>query len=73
MTPKVKLEVSKQNVVFKTTEVWNKLFGNALERNESANSVIIIPGSAINSDLSTSIAFAKGKIKIYIQNSQENR
>ena len=25
MTPKVKLEVSKQNVVFKATKVWNKL------------------------------------------------
>ena len=33
MTPKVKLEVSKQNVVFKATKVWNKLIGHALERN----------------------------------------
>ena len=32
---------------------------------------LIIPGSARNSDLSTSIAFVKGKIKIYIQNSQK--
>ena len=38
MTPKVKLEVSKQNFVFKATKVWNKLIGHALERNEPANS-----------------------------------
>ena len=56
MTPKVKLEVSRQNFVFKATKVWNKLIGHALERNESAKSVII-PGFARNSDLSASIAF----------------
>ena len=33
MKPKVKLEVNKQNFVFKATKVWNKLIGNALERN----------------------------------------
>ena len=32
---------------------------------------LIIPGSARNSDLSASIACVKGKIKIYIQNSQK--
>ena len=46
---KQKLEVSKQNFVFKATKVWNKLIGHALERNEPANSGIIIPGSARNS------------------------
>ena len=40
MTPKVKLEVNKQNVGFKATKVWNKLIGNTLERNEFANSVM---------------------------------
>ena len=57
MAPKDKLEASKQNFVFKTTKVWNKLIGHALERNEPANSGLIIPGSARNSDLSASIAF----------------
>ena len=71
MTPKVKLEVSKQNFVFKATKVWNKLIGHALERTEPAISGLIIPGSARHSDLSASIAFVKGKIKIYIQNSQK--
>ena len=33
MTPKVKLEVSKQNVVFRATKVRNKLIGNAFEGN----------------------------------------
>ena len=71
MTPKVKLEVSKQNFVFKATKVWNKLIGHALERTEPEISGLIIPGSARNSDLSASIAFVKGKIKMYIQNSQK--
>ena len=31
---KVKLGVSKQNVVFKATKIWNKLIGHALERND---------------------------------------
>ena len=64
MTPKVKLEVSKQNFVFKATKVWNKLIGHALERTEPEISGLIIPGSARNSDLSASKAFVKGKIKI---------
>ena len=71
MTPKVKLEVSKQNFVFKATKVWNKLIGHALERNEPANYGIIIPGSARNSEVSASIAFVKDKIKIYIRNYQK--
>ena len=58
MTPKVKLEVSRQNFVFKATKVWNKLIGHALERNESAKSGIIIPGFARNSDLSASSSIA---------------
>ena len=37
--------------------------GHALKRNEPANSGLIIPGSARNSYLSTSIAFVKGRIK----------
>ena len=71
LTPKVKLEESKQNFVYKATKVWNTLIGHALERNEPANSGLIIPGSARNSDLIPSIAFVKGKIKIYIQHSQK--
>ena len=52
MTSKVKLEVSKQNFA----KVWNKLIGHALERNEPANSgLIIFPGSARYSVLSASI------------------
>ena len=31
LTPKVKLEVSKQNFVFKAIEIWNKFIGHALE------------------------------------------
>ena len=42
----VKLEVSKQNCIFKATKVWNKF----IERKEPANSGLIIPGSARNSD-----------------------
>ena len=69
MTPKVKLEVNKQNFVFKAIKVI--IIGNALERNEPANSGLTIPGSTRNLDLSASIAFVKGKIKNCIQNSQK--
>ena len=50
VTPKVKIAVSKQNFVFKATKIRNKLICNALERNESANCGLIIPGSVRNSD-----------------------
>ena len=59
----ISLEVSKK-IAFIATKVWNKLIGNAFERNESANSGLIIPGSARNSDLSAFIiiAFVKDRI-----------
>ena len=41
MTPKVKLEVSKQNFVFETTKICNKLIGHALEINEPAFLVLL--------------------------------
>ena len=69
MTPKVILSLE-VNKMFKT-KVWNKLIGNAFKINEPANSGLIIPGSARNSDLSASIAFFKGQIKINIHNCQK--
>ena len=44
---------------FKATKDWNKLIGNVLERNKSANYGLIISLSVINSDLSASIAFVR--------------
>ena len=43
----------------------------ALKRNESANSGLIVPGYARNSDLSASITFVYSRIIIYAQNSKE--
>ena len=49
---KLKVEVNKQNFVFKATKIWNKL----IEINKSVTSDgLIIPGSARISDLNASI------------------
>ena len=73
MTPKGKLEVSIQFFLFKPTKNCKKVIGHAFERNEPANSGLIIPGSTRNSNLSAFLAFVKSKIKIYIQNPRKIR
>ena len=58
--PRVRLEKSKNNFVFKASTVWNKLqqyvFSNG----------VIVPGFSTHSDLSISICIAKVRLKSYL-------
>ena len=66
MTPKVQLDVSKQNFVFKASEIWNDMTRHVFTKCLPEESGIIIPGSSQNSDLGASIGFVKNKLKLYL-------
>ena len=62
MIPKVRLVVSQQNFVYRSSEIWNSLIKHVFRVFSICNveeSGIIIPGSTVNSDLSASVAFIK--------------
>ena len=63
MIPRVRLEVSKQNFVFRATEIWNKMVKRVFQRINNELSGLIIPGSTPNSDLSASVRYIKNQIK----------
>ena len=62
MIPKVRLEVSKQNVVFQATEIWDKMVKDVFQRSNTELSGLVIPGSTPNSDLSASVGYLKKQI-----------
>ena len=71
LMPSVNLDISKQNFVFKSTQIWNKLtkilFINCLPH----TSGIVIPGSTKYSDMTTPICVFKNKIKNHILYTQK--
>ena len=70
MAPKVRLEVKKQNFVYKATKIWNELIKNILAISPADMSGLIIPGSVENSDLGASTGYVKSKLKAYLLNCQ---
>ena len=58
MIPKVRLDVSQQNFVYRSSEIWNSLIKHVFSICNVEESCIIIPGSTANSDLSASVAEA---------------
>ena len=61
MIPKVRLEVSKQNVVFRATEIRDKMVKDVFQRSNTELSGLVILGSTPNSDLSASVGYLKNK------------
>ena len=64
--PRVRLEKSKNNFVFKANTVWNKLQQYVFSRSESDSNGVIVPGFSTHSDLSISICIAKVRLKSYL-------
>ena len=64
--PRVRLEKSKNNFVFKASTVWNKLQQYVFSRSESDSNGVIVPGFSTHSDLSISICIAKVRLKSYL-------
>ena len=64
--PRVRLEKSKNNFVFKARTIWNKLQPYFFSRSESDSNDVIVHGFSTHSDLSISICFSKVKLKSYL-------
>ena len=71
MIPKVRLDVSQQNFVYRSSQIWNSLIKHVLSVCNVEESGIIIPGSTANSDLSASVAFIKKKLRAKLQANQK--
>ena len=61
--PKVKLNISKNNYVFRSSELWNSLISKVLEKNKADKDGLVIRGSARNSDFCATIPYIKQKLK----------
>ena len=69
--PQYSLMTSKNNFHYKAATIWNKIKPKLLERPDlDANTNLVIPGSCLNSDLTTPMVYIKHKTKailLYIQ------
>ena len=61
--PKVGLDLSKNNFIFKSVTLWNSLIGTLLSKCSPNELGIMVPGSTPNSDLWTTISHVKGMLK----------
>ena len=61
--PRVSLNKRKQNFIFKSAIIWNKLLPCILTKCEAEECGIVVPGSSSNSDLSAPISFVKNKLR----------
>ncbi len=71
LVPKVKLDLAKQNFFFQASCIWNEIFHNVFDKCPSNAQGIVVPGSAIDSDLSISIGRAKNKLRDVLLNIQK--
>ncbi|NRB82093.1 MAG: hypothetical protein HRU38_26155 [Saccharospirillaceae bacterium] len=63
LLPKINLDISKCNFMFRATSIWNRLIGTVLNNSSPNSHGIIIQGSSDCSDLSTPISYIKKKLK----------
>ena len=68
--PGVTLEISKNNFVFQSSSIFNKLIINILQRNLPGENGIVFRGSSQNSDLCATLPFVKKKLKTILFNQQ---
>ena len=68
--PRVTLDISKNNFVFKSCSLWNSLIGDILERSIAGTNWIIVRGYALNSDLCAPVSFIKNKLRLLMLNHQ---
>jgi len=64
--PKLYLNISQYNYVFRSSTLWNSLIGEILEKSTPEETGIVIKGSTKNSDLSAPIPFVKHKTKQFL-------
>ena len=61
--PLVRLDITQQNFVFKSAQIWNTLSVEIFEKCNASDGGLVIPGSAENSDLATSTGIVKSKLR----------
>ena len=61
--PSIRLNVSQYNFVNRCLLIWNTFIGKVMEKNKPESDGTLIPGSAENSDLCTTIPFVKNKLR----------
>ena len=69
--PRVKLDKTKKSFIFKSVVTWNKMYHYVLNKCEAEKSGIVIPGSALNSDLGAPISYVKCKLKLVLLTMQK--
>ena len=70
--PKVTLDISKNNFLYKSSLIWNYLIQKVLVSPPlDKYTGTVIPGSIINSDLTSSIGFVKNSSKQFLLNVQK--
>ena len=72
LLPRVNLDTSKNNFIFKSSLTWNKLVNNIFCKCKPEENGIVIPGSAVNSDLAASISIVKSKLKSLLLGTQKS-
>ena len=71
LVPKVRLELFRQNFIFKSITIWNKLINIIFSKCKPNSKGIIIPGSAPHFDLSSSIVQVKKTLKCHLLSMQK--
>ena len=61
--PNVTLDIGLQSFVFSSCKLWNQYLKLMFDKCSANSSGIVVPGSAINSDLSASTSVIKSKTK----------
>ena len=57
--------MTQNNFIYKAAQVWNKIIPKILNSPElDIESGVVIPGSSVNSDLTTPIPFIKNRVKL---------
>ena len=69
--PLVRLDVTKQNFAFKSTQIWNELSVKIFEKCHPLDNGLIIPGSAENSDLAASTSIVKKRLRSLLLSQQK--
>ena len=69
--PRVKLNTTKQNFFFVSTQIWNDMSTEIFEKCNPDKNGLIIPGSSKDSDLSASTGIIKNKLKCHLLSLQK--
>jgi hypothetical protein len=70
--PKVHLTISKDNFLFKASQIWNYSINKIPDKPDiDPHTNLLIPGSVDNSDLTTSVPYTKNKITNLLLDTQK--